>query len=200
MTDDMGHPGVAVNETVDDAVLIERCRHGDREAFRGLFERYGDAVHSIAWHFSGDPAVAKDVTQQVFLKLFTVIGQYRGDSSFRTWLFRIVANACEDERRRRRRWLPFVDEALGSIGRVRQSQLSHSSRREVSDEVAAAIAGLSPKLRMPIVLRYLEELSYDEIAEALGISMGTVASRLNRGHRALADRLGHLRDSIGWDA
>lgn len=200
MTDDMGHPGAAVHETVDDAVLIEQCRLGDREAFRGLFERYGDAVHSIAWHFSGDPAVAKDVTQQVFLKLFTVIGQYRGDSSFRTWLFRIVANACEDERRRRRRWLPFVDEALGSIGRVRQSQLSHSSRREVSDEVAAAIAGLSPKLRMPIVLRYLEELSYDEIAEALGISMGTVASRLNRGHRALADRLGHLRDSIGWDA
>ncbi len=196
----MGHPGAAVHETVDDAVLIEQCRLGDREAFRGLFERYGDAVHSIAWHFSGDPAVAKDVTQQVFLKLFTVIGQYRGDSSFRTWLFRIVANACEDERRRRRRWLPFVDEALGSIGRVRQSQLSHSSRREVSDEVAAAIAGLSPKLRMPIVLRYLEELSYDEIAEALGISMGTVASRLNRGHRALADRLGHLRDSIGWDA
>ena len=185
---------------MDDAALIGQCQAGDRDAFRGLYEQYGDAVYSIAWHFSGDASIAKDVTQQVFLKLFGVIGQYRGDSSFRTWLYRIVANACEDEHRRRRRWLPLVDETLGAFGRVRQSQLSHSNRREVADEVAAAIAALSPKLRMPIVLRYLEELSYDEIAEALGISMGTVASRLNRGHRALADRLGHLRDSIGWDS
>lgn len=185
---------------MDESALIDLCRTGDRDAFRDLYDRYGDAVHSIAWHFSGDPVVARDVTQQVFLKLFSVIGQYRGDSSFRTWLYRIVANACEDERRRTRRWLPFLDETLGSRGRVRPDQLGTSSRHELADEVAEAIAGLSPKLRLPIVLRYVEELSYDEIAQTLGISMGTVASRLSRGHRALAERLAHLRDSIGWDA
>lgn len=200
MTDDMPIPGSARRYAVDDAVLIERCQGGDRDAFRGLYERYGDSVHSIAFHFAGDPTIAKDVTQQVFLKLFTVIGQYRGDSSFRTWLFRIVANACEDERRRRRRWLPFADETLGIFGRVRPSQIATSNRHEVADEVARAIADLSPKLRMPMVLRYMEELSYDEIADALGISMGTVASRLSRGHRVLAERLEHLRDSMGWEA
>lgn len=184
---------------MDDASLIGQCQAGDRDAFRGLYDQYGDAVYSIAWHFSGDAAIAKDVTQQVFLKLFTAIGQYRGDSSFRTWLYRIVANACEDERRRRRRWMPFVEESLGALGRVRQSQVASANRREVADEVTAAIAALSPKLRLPIVLRYVEELSYEEIAETLGLSMGTVASRLSRGHRALADRLGHLRDSVGWD-
>ena len=88
----------------------------------------------------------------------------------------------------------------GTFARVLAVGERDNIRREVADEVAAAIAALSPKLRLPIVLRYLEEMSYEEIAEALGLSMGTVASRLNRGHRVLADRLGHLRDSMGWDA
>ena len=200
MTEDMGHPRAVIPEAADEADLIRQCQDGDRDAFRGLFERYGDCVHSLAWHFSGDPTMAKDITQQVFLKLFTAIGQYRGDASFRTWLYRIVANCCEDERRRGRRWMPFVDEALGAFGRVRHAQLSHAIRRELSDDVASAIAELSPKLRMPILLRYVEDMSYDEIAETLGISMGTVASRLSRGHQALAVRLEHFRGSIGWDA
>jgi RNA polymerase sigma-70 factor (ECF subfamily) len=133
------------------------------------------------------------VTQQVFLKLFTSIGQFREDSQFTTWLYRIVANACADEHRKRRRFVPFSPEieVRDMSGRGSQEEAYH--RREVASSVRGAIGELTPKLRLPILLKYVEGLSYDEIAEALGISIGTVSSRLNRGHKMLARKLGHLR-------
>src|SRR4030095_756860 len=92
---------------VDDRV-IEACQAGDREAFRLLFETYKDRVFSIAcYSFGGDEAAAGDVSQQIFLKLMTSISQFRGDSAFTTWLYRLVVNACIDEQRKRRRFLAF---------------------------------------------------------------------------------------------
>src|SRR6266513_4238063 len=92
------------------AGVIRACQQGDREAFRLLFEAYKDRVFSIAiYTFSGDEAAASDVTQQTFLKLINSIGQFRGNSEFTTWLYRLVINACIDEQRRRRRFLPWGD-------------------------------------------------------------------------------------------
>src|SRR5262245_12845102 len=90
--------------------LIQGCKQGDRDAFHDLFEAHKDRVYTIALHYSGDEASAHDVTQQVFLKLFTSISQFREDSQFTTWLYRIVANACMDEHRKRRRFVPFSPE------------------------------------------------------------------------------------------
>src|SRR5215210_5214098 len=91
--------------------VIEACRSGDREAFRQLFETYKDRVYSVAlYFFGGDEATASDVTQQVFLKLFSKIGQFHGDAEFTTWLYRLTTNACIDEQRRRRRFLQFGDD------------------------------------------------------------------------------------------
>src|SRR5687767_14095509 len=100
---------MAMAEQLIDGGVIEACRQGDRAAFKLLFETYKDKVFSIAVYSSGDRSLAEDVTQQVFLKLFTAIQQFRGDSEFTTWLYRLVVNACLDERRRRRRWLPLGD-------------------------------------------------------------------------------------------
>src|SRR5258705_3550505 len=98
----------AMPEQIVDRHVIVACQQGDREAFRLLFETYKDKVFSIAVYSSGgDRSVADDVTQQIFLKLFTAIRQFRGDSEFTTWLYRLVVNACLDERRRRRRLLPL---------------------------------------------------------------------------------------------
>src|SRR5947207_6459614 len=95
-------------EKLLDERVIEACQAGDREAFRLLFETYQDRVFSIAvYSFGGDEAAAADVSQQIFLKLMTSIGQFRGDSAFTTWLYRLVVNACTDEQRRRRRFLAF---------------------------------------------------------------------------------------------
>ena len=89
--------------------ILEGCRGGDSEAFRALFESYKDRVYSIALaFFNGDEASAKDVTQQVFLKLMTQISQFQNRSEFSTWLYRVVTNACLDHQRSLRRFLKFL--------------------------------------------------------------------------------------------
>ena len=184
-------------ELIIDDRVIEACRDGDREAFRLLFETYKDKVFSIAvYSLGGDEAAANDVSQQIFLKLMTAIGQFRGDSAFTTWLYRMVVNACIDEQRKRRRFLPFGDSVPMSKIEDRRPQEKRYARLEVSESVQAAIKELTPKLRMPILLKYVEGLSYEEIAAVMGCSKGTIASRLNRGHRSLAKKLGHLRNEV----
>ena len=184
-----------VSDHQTSAEIIESCRQGDREAFRALYECYKDRVYSVAYYFfHSDAATAADATQQVFLKLFTQIAKYRGESEFSTWLYRFVVNVCIDESRRRppgRQTDSDVLEKLAQpVGHDREME-----RAQTAASVRAAVASLPPKVRLAILLRYFDELSYSELATSLNCSMGTVASRLNRGHRLLAQKLAGLRDS-----
>ena len=188
-----------VAEQLIDGRVIEACQQGDRAAFQLLFETYKDKVFSIAVYSSGgDRAVADDVTQQIFLKLFTAIRQFRGDSEFTTWLYRLVVNACLDERRRRRRLLPWGETMATRNPVDKKPQEKQYARLELQEAVQAAIGELKPKFRLPILLKYIEGLSYEEIASVMGCSKGTVASRLNRGHSQLAKRLSHLNNPAVW--
>jgi RNA polymerase sigma-70 factor (ECF subfamily) len=128
------------------------------------------------------------------VKLFTRIGQFRGDSEFTTWLYRLVINSCLDERRKQRRFLPV--EEFTPMTTYRKSPETGYERREIAGSVREAIDGLKPKMRLPIMLKYIEGLSYEEISEVLGCSKGTVASRLNRAHKALAKKLSYLRGEL----
>jgi len=176
--------------------VIARCRQGDRDAFRLLYEAHKDTVYSIAlYFFHGDAAMAADVTQQVFLKLIGSIGQFRGDSGFSTWLYRFVVNACIDSTRsgaaRARATDPAVLDSLPASG----SHEDAFAKTQVAASVRAAVSSLAPKIRIAILLRYFEDLSYAEMAEVLKCSTGTVASRLSRGHQALARMLARFRSS-----
>jgi RNA polymerase sigma-70 factor (ECF subfamily) len=171
--------------------IIEACQRGEREAFRALFEAHKDRVYSIALRFSGDQAVAMDIAQDTFLKLFSSIRDFRGDSSFETWVYRLVVNSCLDHKRRNRRLMPLEDEFLGTL-RASADSLAEVLRAELQTRVRAAVDHLAPDLRIAIVLRYTEGLSYDEMAQVLGCSSGTVASRLNRAHKTLERWLAHL--------
>lgn len=178
--------------------LIAACLSGDDTALQTLFETHQRRVYSIALSFfGGDTEAAKDATQQVFLKLFVKMEQFRSEAEFTTWLYRIVVNTCIDEQRKRKRFLSLAD--IFGIGepRVKRTQEEKYERREMSDEVQKAVADLKPKLRLPILLKYVEGLSYEEIADVLEISPGTVASRLNRGHKTLARKLEHLKSRWG---
>ena len=191
-------PLARMSDRQTDAGVIAACQRGDREAFRLLFEAHKDRVYSIALHFfGGDEAQAADITQQVFLKLFTRIGQFRNEAEFTTWLHRLTTNACVDEQRKHRRLSQF-DETVAhrQAPAAGNAQDAGYARREAAERVKAAVAELKPKLRVAILLKYFEGLSYEEMAAALGCSKGTVASRLNRGHKALARRLGHLRSLL----
>lgn len=186
---------VMAEAKVDDHV-IKACQQGDREAFRLLFEAYKDKVFSIAvYSLGGDRTAASDVTQQIFLKLLTTISQFRGDSQFTSWLHRLTVNCCIDEQRRRRRWLGLEETSMNRTS-VREPHERRYERKEIAGVVKVAISELKPKFRLPVLLKYVEGLSYEEIAEVLGCSKGTVASRLNRGHKQLARRLAHFKDQL----
>lgn len=173
--------------------VIDACRRGDSEAFRVLYEAHKDKVYSMAlYFFRGDAATAADVTQDVFLKLMDKVGQFSGQSDFSTWLHRFAANACVD-RTRRSWWRTTTVDPAGLDQRPSaSSQEEDYLRGETARSVQAAIAELTPKIRMAIVLRYFSDLSYEEMAAALNCSTGTVASRLSRGHQMLARRLRHM--------
>jgi RNA polymerase sigma-70 factor (ECF subfamily) len=179
-----------------DSRTIAACQQGDREALRLLFEKYKDRVYSIAlYSLSGDEMAAGDATQQVFLKLMTRIGQFRGDAEFATWLYRLVVNTCHDEHRKQRRFVALADSFLQTSAGDESPRASYA-RKELAGRVQTAVAELKPKLRWPILLKYVEGLSYEEIAKVLNCSKGTVASRLNRAHKALGRRLSHLKNEI----
>jgi RNA polymerase sigma-70 factor (ECF subfamily) len=150
-------------------------------------------VYSIAlYFFHGDPAAAGDATQQVFLRLMTSLDRFRGDSDFGTWLYRLVINVCLDGARRDSSRREEFGERLAKMP-VAASHHDDLAQSEIAGAVRAAISSLPPKLRLPILLRYFDELSYEQMAQALQCSAGTVASRLSRGHRLLAEKLARLR-------
>ncbi len=175
--------------------LLAECRNGSRKAFELLFLANQKRVFSVALNFfGGNREMAEDVTQQVFLKIFNKIAEFRGQSEFTTWLYRITVNACLDEQRRTRRF--FSIENFFSEFKTKKTQDDNVHRKEISDQVQKAIATLKPKFRLPILLKYSEGLSYEEIAKVLDCSIGTISSRLNRGHKMLASKLGHLKSEI----
>ena len=182
------------------AGIIDSCRRGDREAFRALYEAYKDKVYSITlYFFHGDTAAASDAAQQVFLKLLTGIGGFRGDSEFNTWLYRLVTNTCLDSARSSRARARETDLTAVRLPGIRSHE-DDLARNEIARSVQAAVSTLPPKLRLPVLLRYFEDLSYGEMAKALDCSMGTVASRLNKGHEMLARKLARLRTAQGGSA
>ncbi len=176
--------------------LIAECRRGSREVMHALFLAHQRRVFSIALNFFGGKAdKAEDVTQQVFVKLFTKMN-FRGDADLTTWLYRLTVNACIDETRKTRRFFGIAD-LFGEREPEASFSLDESIRSaEIANEVQAALGALKPKYRLPLVLKYVEGLSYQEIADVLDCSVGTVSSRINRGHKAMAAKLAHLKGEL----
>jgi RNA polymerase sigma-70 factor (ECF subfamily) len=123
----------------------------------------------------------------VFLKLMTSIKQFRGESEFSTWLYRMVVNTCMDGARKRRDVTTDLARVAGT-----SSPEEDLARSERIGKVQSALSSLPPKLRLPILLRYFEDFSYLQMAKALNCSAGTVASRLHKGHRLLAEKLSRI--------
>lgn len=123
----------------------------------------------------------------------TTIGQFRGDSQFSTWLYRLVVNICTDGVRKNKSQAMILEgSVLGSLPRA-ASQEEGLVRAQLADSIQSAVSSLPPKFRIAILLRYFEDLSYEEMARVLNCSLGTVASRLSRGHRLLAEKLAPLK-------
>ncbi len=173
--------------------ILAACVRGDRDAFRELFLRYRDRVYSIALHYTGDPAAAMDIAQDVFVKLYSNLTTFRGESRFETWLYRLVSNCCHDRHRKQRRLVPLEESRLPH---PQDRATQQAQRDQIARQVQQSVSQLPEELRMTVVLRYTEGLSYEEIASVLNCPAGTIASRLSRAHRDLASRLNHLKEGV----
>lgn len=174
--------------------LVEQCRRGDAQAFARLVSLHERMVFSLAARLLGDREDAKDVAQEVFLQVYRTLDRFEGRSSLRTWIYRIVVNQCWNRqrwwRRRRKDRACGLDELTAADqARVTAPEGTHPfeelRRRERAERVQTALLGLSFDHRAILILREVEGLSGDEIAEALGLPGGTVKSRLARAREAL---------------
>jgi RNA polymerase sigma-70 factor (ECF subfamily) len=175
----------------DERALVLAAQRGDRHAFRALYERYRDRLNNLIFYTLGDAVWAEDVLQIVFIKIYKGLPGFRYQSSPATWMYRIALNECLNQQQRRGvAHVPF-EEILGSgdeLDRSTLPDLAHADR-ERSEIIGQAVMELSPRLRAVVVLKYVEGLSYDEMAQVLDCSPGTVASRLSRALRQLEARL-----------
>lgn len=168
--------------------LICRAARGDAEAFRQLVEAYQTPAYRLAARMCG-PDSAEDVTQEAFLAAWRALPEFRGDCRFSTWLYRLVNNAAIDclRREKKHRDTGDVDDLeLPDGGPSPQEQAERSDTR---DAVRRALDRLSPEHRQVLLLRFMQELDYGEIARALDVSEGTVKSRINRAKSKLREVL-----------
>lgn len=190
--------GVSVALASDDAQLVRRCLAGDEAAWEEIVRQYSRRIYSLAYRFVGHHEAAEDLTQEVFLRLYRTLDQYDPKAgNLSNWLMRVARNLIIDDWRKRGRTPTEASDDLTSHeyhlrGRVESPQRL-VERRELSEQIQAAIDKLSPDLRTCIILRDLEELSYQEIVDLLKIPEGTVKSRINRGRIELAKILRRMK-------
>lgn len=174
----------------EDRLLVDRARTGDTAAFSSLMERYQHRAYAVALGMVHSREDALDVVQDAFIKAHRHLDRFQGQSSFYTWLYRIVVNLCIDLRRRRARAKTDpLDETMAhdqdlageldvSPHRHTTQPLQNAQNNELGKHLQAALDGLSDNHRTILLLREVEGLSYEELAQVLGISKGTVMSRL----------------------
>ena len=192
--------------------LVVRLCDGDNAAYEALIDRFEQPVFNLVSRLLENPADAADVTQEVFLKVFRNIGSFRGKSSLKTWIYRIAVNESRNQRRwfgRHRKQEVAIESACQESDNPRDvlpdpgpSPLEQLMDRERQELLGMALSGINPNFRAVLVLREIEGLNYEEIAEILEISLGTVKSRILRGREALRRRLMELLEPAevpaGW--
>ena len=182
-----------------DPELIEAILAGSEAAFATLVERYQDRVLRLLSRYCRDQVECEDLAQEVFLKVFRKLHTFQGDSQFFTWLYRIAVNAATDHISRastRRLKLVEDDSALEERNERDDSPLAPLLSAELAGAVRAIVDALPEKFRTVLVLREYEDLSYTEIAEVLGVQMGTVESRLFRARQRVKEALERLHPEL----
>ncbi|HEX5951058.1 MAG TPA: sigma-70 family RNA polymerase sigma factor [Actinomycetota bacterium] len=177
-------------EMDSDADLVRRYLEGDVEAFGALVERHERRVYNLALRMTGREEDARDATQEAFLSALRKLKTFRGEAAFTTWMHRVTVNACYDLLRRRQR-APLLRERDEDAGpRPEPASPDHADEVDLSIDVRAALLQVPLDFRAVLILCDVQDQSYEDAAEALGVPVGTVKSRLHRGRVALARALG----------
>ncbi len=188
-----------------DAELVNRFKEGDRSAYAEIVRCYQDRVYSLCLRWMHDDQIAREVAQDVFLALYRSLAKFRGDAQLSTWIYRVVINHCKNKRLyRKRRHTNFHEPLEGKrvdddrparqIAADGPGTDAATHRTEAENLVREALETLDEEQRMIIVMRDVEDLGYEEIAEILGVARGTVKSRLHRARAHLAKVLARKID------
>jgi RNA polymerase sigma-70 factor (ECF subfamily) len=167
---------------VEERELVARARDGDVDAFYSLIERHDRGLRGLAFRLLGDRDAMDDALQESYLKAFRALPRFAGDSAFRSWLYRIVYNTCLDELRRIRKMglVPIESASNRPDGRADPGDTATEKI-----DLAAAVASLTPETRAAVLLVFVDGMDYRSATEILGVSRGTLASRLHRGRAQL---------------
>ncbi len=192
---------------MDEPALIQHAQQGDLDSFNRLVLEYQSLVYNLAYRIMGDGDSAADATQDAFISAYKNIRRYRG-GSFKSWLMRIVTNACYDELRRRKRRpaasleaLTVVETGPDADGEAQlvseaESPEAHAERAELAGALQHCLDALPDDQRMVIVMCDVQEMDYAEIASAMRIALGTVKSRIARARAKLRDCVQHQRELL----
>jgi len=181
-------------ETIQsDEELVRAAAGGSRENFALLYSRFYSRAFRLAYGMTADREIAEDLTQEIFMRAFRKLDRFNFQSTFATWFYRLALNHCLNFRRQKSvADLPILE----TDHPVKHALEDEILKEQIQEQVHQALLTLKPKLRLILILKDLEGLSYAEVAERLEISPGTVASRLNRARQQLAFKLQHLRGMV----
>ena len=171
---------------------IQSARTGDQAAFGQLVIKYQKRVYALTVRMCPTPELAEEAAQETFLSAWQGLPFFRGDSAFSTWLYRLASNACVDLLRKegRHQGPSLDDEAVSAeVPDTRPTPEAAAEQKELRAQIEAGLRTLSPEHREVLILREIQQLSYDEIADALSLDLGTVKSRISRGRRQLRNFL-----------
>lgn len=173
---------------MEERILIEKCINKDEIAFESLIVKYESKIYNLCFYLLKNKEDALDASQEVCIKIYRAINKFKGDSKFSTWIYRITYNTCLDYIKKRKDELSF-DEIISTENGIESKTEGIIESRELKLELKRCILKLNNDFKSVIILRDIEGLSYQEIAEVLSIEVGTVKSRLNRAREALKNEL-----------
>lgn len=171
---------------------IASARNGDEAAFGELVQKYQKRVYALTVRMCPTPELAEEAAQEAFLSAWQGLPFFRGDAAFSTWLYRLASNACVDllRKERRHQGTSLDDDAVGAgIPDTKPTPEEAAETKELRAQIEAGLRQLSPEHRAVLILREIQQLNYEEIADALSLDLGTVKSRISRGRRQLRDFL-----------
>jgi len=191
---------------VEESHLVSRCLKGEPDAWQELVRRYHRKVWNVAYHFVGRAEEADELTQEIFIRVYQNLGSFEPSGNLSGWLLRVARNYCIDHYRRRRveKTLTSSDEpdpAVGGPASEAPSPHDVLEQKDLAHWIRTALDRIAPELRQAVVLRDLQEMSYEEMAALLEVPLGTVKSRINRGRielsRLLTLRRGEWSSALG---
>ncbi len=187
-------------EGIDEVEIVKKAVEGDEKAFEFLVRKYQNKVGNLIFKIVGDSSVIDDLTQEVFLKVFESLKDYRFGSAVYTWIYRITVNVCIDEiRKRQRHRVLSLSEVIGQNPKAEPSYSpveKSAERKELREIIEKAVLKLPIEYKTALILREFEDLQYEEIAKILKVSVGTVKSRIFRARKLLAEHLKEYKELL----